>query len=112
MIFLFQNTILEPDLQHTLISAVKEVVKHCMLPPPLFILVSQCCPTEVAVAGLSRLHVLLANSVVGRREFVTTGTIMTLQRMEAAIGPTGTDYIYAINSLFPKDLVAYYRSRI
>lgn len=112
MTFLLQRTALDPDQKKTLISAVKEVVKHSMLPSPLFILISQCCPTEVVVASLSRLNVLLANSVVGRREFVTSGTIMTLQTMEAVLGTAGTDYIYAINSLFPKDLVAYYRSRI
>ena len=100
-----------PDLKRALSSAIKEIVKHCIEPAPLFILVSDSCPLEVAVAGLSRLYTLLARSVAGRREFVTTGTIMNLQRLEQALGSAAYEGINAINSLFPKDLVTYYKTR-
>lgn len=112
MVLALQAGNMDSGPKNAIIRAVKEVVKHCMLPAPLFILISTSCPAEVAVAGLSRLHTLLTNSVVGRREFVTTGTIMELQVLEAELGPIEREGILAINSLFPKDLVAYYRSRI
>eukprot|EP00892_Ulva_mutabilis_P007486 jgi/Ulvmu1/5109/UM021_0126.1 len=112
LVFALQAESTEPDLRDALSTAIKEVVKHCMLPAPLFILISSSVPSEVALAVLSRLYVLLAKSVVGRREFVTTGTIMNLQSLEQSIGPVGQEVILAINSLFPKDLVAYYRTRM
>lgn len=112
LIFTAQAEMVEPDLKNTLCSALKEVVQHCMLPAPLFILISSSLPSEVVLAGLSRLYILLSKSVVGRREFVTTGTIMDLQKLEQSLGPAGHEAVLAINSLFPKDLVTYYKSRM
>lgn len=90
-------------------AAMKEVVKHCSQPNPLFALVSENVPEDLATQAMSRLYSIMQESVVGRRDFVTTGNLLKLQQLEKTWGSAGSDCVLAINSLFPRDVVTYYR---
>jgi hypothetical protein len=90
-------------------AAIKEVVKHCSQPNPLFAMVSASVPEDLATQAMSRLYTIMQESVVGRRDFVTTGNLLKLQQLEQIWGTAGSDCVLAINSLFPRDVVTYYR---
>jgi Armadillo/beta-catenin-like repeat len=99
----------EAPATSSLHAAIKEVVKSCSLPNPLFTLVSELVPEDLATQAMSRLYSIMQESVVGRRDFVTTGTLLKLQQLEQCWGAPGADCVLAINSLFPRDVVMYYR---
>lgn len=99
----------QKDVYTEVHAAVKEVLKHCSQPNPLFAMVSESVPEELATQAMSRLYSIMQESVVGRRDFVTTGGLLKLQQLEQTWGTAGSDCVLAINSLFPKDVVTYYR---
>lgn len=99
----------DSDVSTGLHAAIKEIVKHCSQPNPLFAMVSESVPEDLATQAMSRLYSIMQESVVGRRDFVTTGNLLKLQQLEHTWGTAGSDCVLAINSLFPKDVVTYYR---
>jgi hypothetical protein len=99
----------DSDVYAGLHAAILEMVKHCSQPNPLFAMVSASVPADLATQAMSRLYTIMQESVVGRREFVTTGNLLKLQQLEKIWGTAGSDCVLAINSLFPRDVVTYYR---
>jgi Armadillo/beta-catenin-like repeat len=90
-------------------AALKEVTTRCTILAPMLALIGLEVPSEVAAHALRAAHRVLQNSVAARRDFVTCGALMTLQRLEAAMDDKGKESVAAINGLFPTDVVKYYR---
>jgi hypothetical protein len=100
------------DVYTGLHAAIKEVTKHCSHANPLFAMVSGSVPEDLATQAMSRLYTIMQESVVGRRDFVTTGNLLKLQQLEQTWGTAGSECVLAINSLFPRDVVSYYRQSL
>jgi hypothetical protein len=90
-------------------SALKEVTRHCTVAGPMLAMVHEKVPSEILSHVLQQGLRIMQGSVAGRREFVTTGALMTLQQLEPALDEKGQACVQAINNLFPQDVVSYYR---
>ena len=93
-------------------SAVKEVIRHSSSQGPLLVLVSTTAPPELAKRALRQGLELMRTSVLDRREFVTSGSLMVMQELEPALDVQGQEYVRSINGLFPADVVAYFRNGV
>jgi hypothetical protein len=93
-------------------AALKEVMAQCTHATPLLALIGVDVPKEIVVHTLRHDFRILQASVSGRREFVTSGALMTVQQLDGGFDEHGQDCVQAINSLFPTDVVKYYRQCI
>ena len=107
---LYKRTVDGSETKATAKAAIKEVIKHCSCQSPLLALINEGAPPELAKKALKQGLELMKLSVTDRREFVTTGSLMIMQKLEGALDPKGQEYVKCINRLFPADVVTYYRS--
>jgi hypothetical protein len=90
-------------------AAACDILRHTSLIAPLAALVTPATPPPLLTAALARATTLLVGAADARREFLTTGALMHMQRMQAVLGSEGREHANAINELFPADVVRYYR---
>lgn len=99
----------ESDARVAAKRAMKEVMRHTRHQAPLRTLVAEGVPPELQRHALTQMFTIMQGSVTDRREYVTSGALMTMQRLEAGLDPKGKQSVKDINSLFPADVVNYYR---
>ena len=100
------------DLQATAKSAAKEVMRHCTSIAPLLALVQPDVPAAILASALRACLRIMQESVTARRDFVSSGALLAMQQLEHNLDDKGRACVHAINGLFPKDVVSYYRKGV
>ncbi|MEW5299415.1 MAG: hypothetical protein WDW36_002433 [Sanguina aurantia] len=92
-------------------SSIKTMVRGCSATAALEVMVDKATPAEVVGHVLSRLQGLLVGDAKARQAFVTSGALMRLQQVDACQEEEASIHtlVLALNSLFPDDIVEYYR---
>ncbi|GLC43091.1 hypothetical protein PLESTB_000864100 [Pleodorina starrii] len=90
-------------------AALKSLIRHCNSTAPLEPQVADGTPPAVLKHVLRRAQPLLARDAKSRQQFVTSGGLMRLQELEGQLCAKGRAHLHEINSLFPADVVTYYR---
>jgi len=95
--------------QNNLMEALVSIVENCESHKALEALVHEDTPAQALDVILSELASALRESVDARRSFVTSGAMLRLQLLEPLLLGEGRRLLREINTLYPDQVVAYYR---
>ena len=90
-------------------SSIKVLIRGCTASAALEVFVAAKTAPELLIHLLRRLLPLLQDEPKARQQYVTNGGLMRMQQLEAVIGTKGAGEFAAVNTLFPDDVVDYYR---
>jgi hypothetical protein len=97
------------DAREVTKAAANEVIKQCTICAPLLAIMRKGIPEGIVTSAMTKAYAIMQGSVSGRREFVTSGALMRIQDLDQNLSVKASECVKALNDLFPKDLVSYYR---
>ncbi|KAK2859371.1 hypothetical protein Q5P01_003991 [Channa striata] len=95
------------DLQTKSKRALKSILQKCTYLPALEPLLNEA-PSKILKHVLCQFSKVLPHDAMARRVFVTSGALKKVQEIKAEPGSPLQEYINAINSCFPEEIVRYY----
>ncbi|XP_076014376.1 sperm-associated antigen 6 [Genypterus blacodes] len=104
---LYTDTNSSEDLQIKSKKALKSVLQKCTYLPALQPLLYEA-PSNILKHVVGQFSKVLPHDSNARRLFVTSGGLKKLQEIDAEPGSPLQEYINAINSCFPEEIVRYY----
>lgn len=104
---LYMNASSSEDLQTKSKKALKSVLQKCTYLPSLEPLLYEA-PSNILKHVVCQFSKVLPHDSKARRLFVTSGGLKKVQEIEAEPGSPLQEYINAINSCFPEEIVRYY----
>ena len=95
------------DLKIKAKRALKAVLKKCTLLSALEPLMREA-PTNIVKYILAQFAKVLPNDRAAKRSFVQSGGLQMVQELNETVGGELSEYIQAINSFYPAEIVEYY----
>ncbi|XP_026147837.1 sperm-associated antigen 6 [Mastacembelus armatus] len=104
---LYMDASSSEDLQAKSKKALKSILQKCTYLPALEALLYDA-PSNILKHVVCQFSKVLPHDSKARRLFVTSGGLKKVQEIEAEPGSPLQEYINAINSCFPEEIVRYY----
>lgn len=107
LLAIYRHEASSDDLKNKSKRALKAVLQKCVHLPALEPLLHDA-PPNVLKYVVEQFSKVLPNDIAARRAFVTSGGLQKLQQINAEPGSKLQEYIDAINSVYPPEIVKYY----
>ncbi|KAG1953973.1 sperm-associated antigen [Pimephales promelas] len=104
---LYLDTESSEDLQAKAKKALKSILQKCTYLPALEPLLYEA-PSNILKHVICQFSKVLPHDSKARRLFVTSGGLKKVQEIKAEPGSAIQEYINAINSCYPEEIVRYY----
>jgi 3-methyladenine DNA glycosylase AlkD len=103
----FMRTDASDDLQSKAKKALKNVLQRCVQLEALEPLLHEA-PPNILKYVIAQFSKILPHNAKARKSFVTSGGLKKLQEIRAEPGSALAEYVHAINSCYPEEIVKYY----
>lgn len=88
-------------------KALKNVLQRCVQLEALEPLLHEA-PPNILKYVIAQFSKILPHNAKARKSFVTSGGLKKLQEIRAEPGSALAEYVHAINSCYPEEIVKYY----